>query len=290
MNNFEYRVDRRTELMAIILALSQCNEYAEEHFMLDLDDEYRKNVKRHFLTFENHKTIRLAKELGQKEEGFCYDTPIRLAFELNKDYSFSGNLSNYFLNELDDIKLTKEFLFSIEAFAKETNFDMFYEKHKSYYDEKLLQLLDVFNGSHFKKILETFLKKEISQPMAINIIPMLINSNHGFEADKILLSNIGLVCEDLQTISPFDGGFAHIIIHEFLHPFVNPLSEKLYYNLKGKLLPNINPINMPKGYQNKLSFINDTIVRALTIRIREQLSSINAEKFLSFEKREFPMC
>ena len=111
MNNFEYRVDRRTELMAIILALSQCNEYAEEHFILNLDDEYRNNVKKHFLTFENHKTIRLAKELGQKEEGFCYDAPIRLAFELNKDYSFSGVLSSFYSNELANLKLAKDCLF-----------------------------------------------------------------------------------------------------------------------------------------------------------------------------------
>ena len=34
-------VDKRTELMSIILALSQGNEYIEEHFSFDIKDEYR---------------------------------------------------------------------------------------------------------------------------------------------------------------------------------------------------------------------------------------------------------
>lgn len=284
MNNFEYRIDGRTELMAIILALSQCNEYAEEHFVLELEDNYRKDIKKHFLGFKNHKAICLAKELGQKEEGFCYDTPIRLAFELNEDYSYSGGLSGFYSNELDNLELAKDFLFAVENFAKETNFDNFYKKHKVYYDEKLLQLVDVFSGNIFKKHLVTFLKRHLSEHFAINIIPTLINSNHGFEVSGIFYANLGLPCEDFKTIAPFNGGYAHIIIHEFLHPFVNPLSEKLYYKHKETLLSNIKIEELPKGYQNKLSFINDTIVRALTIRLREHISPINTKKFLTLEK------
>ena len=34
------------------------------------------------------------------------------------------------------------------------------------------------------------------------------------------------------------------------------------------------------GYSNKISYINDTIVRALTIRIREKLDNIDIQKFL----------
>ena len=41
-----------------------------------------------------------------------------------------------------------------------------------------------------------------------------------------------------------------------------------------------------KHYQNQVSYFNDTVVRALTIRLREKLYGIDKDKFFEIEKRQ----
>ena len=115
----KFIVDKRTELMSIILALSECNEYAEEHFNLSVKEDYRNRVKSWFPKFENHNCIKLAKQIGVLEEGFNYDNPIRLAFQLSENLTYDGKISKYLLEELDCEMLLKEFLYEVANFVKE---------------------------------------------------------------------------------------------------------------------------------------------------------------------------
>lgn len=276
----EILVDKRTELMSIVLVLSQGNDYIQEHFCLDIHDGYREEVAAYFSKYKSHKCVELAKDLS-KQEGFNYDNPMRLAFCLDKKLKFHGKIEDYLLFELNDINLIKEFMQELANFAEETNFNGFYNQHKSYYLSKIKEVKSLFNIENFVSELQIFLKRKVKEKFKVNIIPMLVNANHGFCFDNCLLANIGLLSEDLKGIEPFNKSLNHDIIHEFCHNFVNPNTEN-----EGLQIPTELKTELKKyGYGNPKAYLNDTIVRAMTIRLREKIYKIDVSKFLELENR-----
>lgn len=235
----KFIVDKRTELMSIVLALSQGNEYIEEHFSFDIKDKYRQKVYNHFYKFKNHKAIKLAKQLAQNDEGFSFDNPIRLAFALNEQLEFNGQIEEYLLQELKSEELLSEFMCEIVSFARDSNFEEFYIANNDYYFFELEELKQLFNAEQFVCELEEFLKVKIKENFIINIVPMLINANHGFKIDGANFVNIGMLSEDFKTIEKFNNGTVHIIIHEFAHNFVNCYT-------------NNNKLQIPEELTNKL--------------------------------------
>ena len=273
-------VDKRTELMSIVLGLAQGNEYIEKHFSFNVKDDYRKKVYEHFSKYSNHKCIKFAKEIAEKEEGFNFDNPIRLAFSLDGDLSFDGLIESYLINELEDEMLIKEFVNSLVDFAKDSNFVDFYNEQQNYYLFKVEEINNLFNGKKFVSILEEFLKRNVNEDFSVNIIPMLVNANHGFSNRGINYANIGLLSEDFETIEPFNKGYNHIIIHEICHCFVNCNTKQIKLQLPEEFILKLKSV----GYGNSISYLNDTIVRAMTIRLREKLENIDVQKFLNREK------
>ena len=281
----KFVIDKRTELVSIILALSKCNNYAEEHFNLEIEDDYRKDVTDYFIKFKSHPAILLAKELGEKEKGFNYDNPILLALNLQSDITFKGRLSQNILDELEHKDLLNRFLYQVEDFAKVSNFNKFYNKHIPYYQSKIKELSSFFKVKNFTQFLENYFKETIVNDFIVNIIPSLTNSNHGIKLDYEMWACVGLPSYDLKTINPFDNGYTHNILHEFMHSFVNENTLKC---LKSGVKLNVDEslLGITKDYQNHISYFNDMVVRALTIRLREKLNGIDKDRFFEIEKRQ----
>lgn len=277
----EFLVDKRTELMSIILALSQGNEYIEEHFSFNVQDEYRQKVYNYFSKFKHHKCIQLAKRISENDEGFNFDNPIRLAFSLNENLEFEGIIEDYLLKELENEKLLKEFMKEVVNFAKDSNFEEFYNLNYDYYSSKVKELKQLFNAELFICELQKFLKVNAENNFNVNIIPMLINANHGFKVDNINFANIGMISENLKTIDEFNNGTVHTIIHEFAHTFVNCYTERSQLQIPKNLEKTLK--NM--GYGNPIAYLNDTIVRAITIRLREKIQNIDIQKFFEREDK-----
>ena len=274
-------VDKRTELMSVILALSQGNEYIEEHFSFDIKDEYRQLLYNHFFKFKNHKAVALAKQIAKNVEGFCFDNPIRLAFALNKQLKFDGKIEKYLLQELEHEELLKEFMSKIVNFAKDSNFEKFYIDNNVYYSSKIEELKKMFNADLFIYELQKFLKDKVQDDFFVNIIPMLANANHGFKVNNNNFANIGMLSEDFKTINKFNNGTIHTIIHEFVHNFVNCYTDNNRLLIPDELRNKLK--NM--GYGNPISYLNDTIVRAITIRLREKIENIDTQKFFDIENK-----
>ena len=154
----KFSVDKRTELISIILTLSQGNEYIEEHFSFDVQDKYRQKVYNHFSKFKNHKAVELASEIAKSDEGFNFDNPIRLAFSLNENLEFEGIIEDYLLNELENENLLKEFMEEIVKFATDSNFTEFYIANNDYYSSRIEELKQMFNTELFVCELQKFLK------------------------------------------------------------------------------------------------------------------------------------
>ena len=280
MQKIDFKVDKRTELMSIILALSNGNDYVCEHFNFNVKDDYRIRAYNYFKSFKNHKCIQLANVVCEKVVGFNYDNTMLIAFELDDDFKFTKkSLSQNVMSELGDNELVKEFLRAVYDFANDTNFDSFYNNEREYYLSKINEVKTLFNVENIEDVMQQFFKMDINKSFCVNIIPMLINANHGFEIGDTIYANIGLLSEDFCVISNFDNGYKHIILHEFMHYFVNANVMKYKSNVK------LNNKLANKDYQNDYSYIIDTIVRALTIMVRSKIDNINVQKFFDIEKR-----
>lgn len=277
----DFLVDKRTELMSIVLALSQGNEYIEEHFSFNVQDEYRQKVYNHFSKFKHHKCVKLAKQIAENDEGFNFDNPIRLAFSLNKHLKFDGIIEDYLLKELENENLLNEFMEEIVKFAQDSNFEEFYNLNCDYYSSKIEELKQMFNAELFVCELQKFLKSNVEDNFNVNIIPMLINANHGFKVDNTNFANIGMISDNLKTIDKFNNGTTHTIIHEFAHNFVNCFTEGNQLQIPENLEKELK--NM--GYGNPIAYLNDTIVRAITIRLREKIQNIDVQKFFDREDK-----
>ena len=72
MQKIDFKVDKRTELMSIILALSNGNDYVCEHFNFNVKDDYRIRAYNYFKSFKNHKCIQLANVVCEKVVGFNF--------------------------------------------------------------------------------------------------------------------------------------------------------------------------------------------------------------------------
>lgn len=260
-------------------ALSQGNAYMEEHFSLDIKDEYRNDVIEYFSNLKNHKCIKLAREIAKRDECFSFDNPIRLAFSLNKNLQFDGRIEEYILNELDNHDLIEEFLISLVDFARKSKFVDFYSNHSNYYLSKIKEIKNLFNGKSFVSELEKFLKRKVEKKIQINIIPSLINANHGFEIENTDIANVGLLSEDFKAIQSFNNGYVHIIIHEICHCFVNCNTENNKLQIPEALKVKLKNY----GYGNPVAYLNDTVVRAMTIRLRDKVENIDVEKFINKE-------
>ena len=273
-------VDKRTELMSIVLSLCQGNEYIKEHFTFNAKDHYREAVIQHFSKFENHRCVNLCKEVAANCLGFNFDNPIRLAFALNENLQFCGKIEKYLIDELENESLIKDFLLSLQEFAFDSEFNNFYNKNKNYYQSKTNEIANLFESGNFICVLEKFLKRKVCEKFQVNVIPMLINANHGFEISGVNIANIGLPSENIKTIEPFNKGYMHIIIHEICHCFVNCNTENYKLNIDEKYKEKLASL----GYKNPIAHLNDTIVRAMTIFLREKIDNIDVKKFLDRER------
>ncbi len=277
MRKVSFIVDKRTEFIAIVLYLSQCNDYVTEHFRA-LESDYHVSMRKNFTPFINTKSITLAQKLGETENGFTFDNCIRIAFLLESDFSYLGRWDNYFDNEFSDKKSLMDFLSSIKDLAKLSKFENFYNSNLWYYKTKLNELNAVFDAEKFCGTVNSFFNKNNPQVFCVNYIPTLINANHGFDSEDMLYANIGSFSENLKDVSSFDKGYQHIIIHEFMHNFVNPLLSK---HSNEQIVVNTNL----KEYNNRFSYISETVTRALTIKIRELMTGNSFDKLLLQEKR-----
>ena len=110
---------------------------------------------------------------------------------------------------------------------------------------------------------------------------MLANANHGFKVNNNNFANIGMLSGDFKTINKFNNGTIHTIIHEFVHNFVNCYTDNNRLLIPDELRNKLK--NM--GYGNPISYLNDTIVRAITIRLREKIENIDTQKFFDIENK-----
>ncbi|GEQ85427.1 hypothetical protein ULMS_09350 [Patiriisocius marinistellae] len=232
-NKVVFKVDAKIELLRIAFNLA-VQDYIDPK-MLPCDTDYSKRVNKHFENFKNHQLIKYIDD----SPNIIIDFPtIGLMFKDLETFEFD----NTYFQELSGFKMTKNEIDSLQPllidFSKKSNFEIFFEKNKSYYQDALKTIEKQVNEEKlFDKIVNFFQSKEKGLEMIVFV--ELTNSfnnkavsffdNYNPKKRATILANI---CEkpdksnSTNEIMELDDNRRGILYHETSHLFTDKLLNK----------------------------------------------------------------
>ena len=121
-------VDKRTELMGVLLLISDYGKHNPSLVEVRHNEEYRKKLFKHFAAFKNEKAVKLLNEICNKLS-FNVDAPIALIWQLDENYKFDKLLPYPFEKRLNSSNLVIEFLKVVPHFVEVSGFEKFYKSY-----------------------------------------------------------------------------------------------------------------------------------------------------------------
>lgn len=174
MRNVEICIDKRTEVMSVLLYISNYRKEYPNLINYNRDIAYVNEVYNTFSKFSNHKAVALLNEIVEKQN-FCYDAPYVLVMQLNEDLSVGKLLEYPFKNRLKSSPVVLEFMESVKDFVNESGFEKFFEKHAKTYEKWISEFKETFKADILAKF-EDFYQINTDRRYVINLLPM---TNYG---------------------------------------------------------------------------------------------------------------
>lgn len=277
-------VDKRTELMGIVLMLSK---YLETYPFLkntEAHKAYNQEILNTFGKFKEHDFIKLTNQMIDKFD-FNYDAPFAIVLQnYNANLELVKNTMQNEYTKITNTKIGKLFLQGLPAFAKEIEFDAFFLKKQPFYSA-CIQFQETYMSSY---ALENFYKQFFGIAQCPEVVCNLFlanSSSGGFGLHTLTHLQPTLSVQfSTQTQEQYPCP-ATFVLHEMCHPFVNKLTDE-------------HVSNQPKvfkaqsaHYTTLKSVINDYIIRAIELLFLEKqnTSTTILQKRLTMNKEKgFP--
>lgn len=284
MNNYEQTINGITisinykvELLGLLITLSNEKElYPSKFNFNETNNSYIKELEETFKNIRNHKTVQ--KFFYLKDKYYLhYDKPIELALSLDDNFEFKDE-SNFKFKNNEEIKL---FCKELKILSEEINFPKFFQTHKEAYIKWIKAIFPTYSEYNVKEAIILYCgEKYKNYKFYTNLIPFETSGGYG-----ILLKEEAHNCLRARRIAK-DNNLFYIensttylftSIHEYLHSIINPITSK--YNIFNYETTYLYNKDKPlAGYENDYCIINETIIRAMTIRIFNILTGINRDE------------
>ncbi|MGN1227160.1 MAG: DUF4932 domain-containing protein [Christensenellales bacterium] len=257
-NSIEVRVDKRTELMGVLLLLSKYNE--QNGFLIEeceANKIYRNNIFEYFGKFANHKAVKLLNQIIDKFP-FGYQDPIELILVLDENLQFDSKCE-YFCENDDALYI--EFLRAVQDFYCACDFDKFYESNSTFYNQIIDKTCKVLNLDLMNKFNNEFYGEPFDCKCVINLLPSQTNGNYGISPKGELWANIGVLTSESEMCFAYERSSHCLYVHEFGHNIVNPIIQKCgglpthyFDDIKGTIY---------HAYKSDFSILADHIMRSI---------------------------
>ncbi|WP_415374562.1 DUF4932 domain-containing protein [Patiriisocius sp. Uisw_017] len=270
--------------------------FLDDYFLINNhENHYKSKLKNNFKALKNHKAVALFDTLSKKH-GFNFNnvTDWVLQFgefpELNKvrevinPDSFDESKGDYLIK-----KFKKEFI----SFNQDTLFQAYLAEVKELNEKVLNQVKQSKSIQHLPTYLEKYYGSELG---SYNLILSPLVHSGGFNSKFIADGKTEVYAiigpnGEIEHIPYFEKEFLEmdLILHEFGHSFVNPLTEKFQNeieNIKEKYYSDsLKKNGKTQGYSEWKYVFNEHIIRAITIRIaNENFGTEKAKELLDYEK------
>ena len=252
------------ELLSVLQVMSGDIEGNLKPYYYTDNNQYIEKIKEYFEKYKDHEAIKKY-----------------------KDYRiFNSQIINYSFNNdelvlLSDDEKLKEYYVYLSNFVKDSNFIMFFNKMKDYYQEVLNYNTKNLEELNLSENMSKYYNSEINIKMILKIIQSdwgeyLGKSNNEY-TDLGGTSRIGEYPEIVD-----ERGITSLIIHECTHPFVNKYlttnydllakTEEIYLELSDDSIAK-------KEYPIYNTYLEDLVVRAITAVIQYKFGYRTKDEF-----------
>ncbi len=285
-------VDPRIELFSTIHRLAETGQYNENEL-----PGYIADVEAWFGPYRDHEAVQLAIQL-RETHNLDGNSPMALAAYLTDPPALEGRASLNPPPEDLDPRWTSDvipaFLEAARKFAVETNFNRFFEAHRSLYGQAVFNLQTTLKG---KDILPWFKEYFGYQPDDYAIILGLQNGSCNYGSSVTLedgkrefQSILGASQPDITGAPQYPADwYIPTIVHEFCHSYVNPLVDQYREMLResGELMfPSHKEKLSQSGYNYWHVMMYEYLTRACVVRyIYANEGSIAASRRMKWDER-----
>lgn len=261
------KIDKRVELLSIIFRLAGNNEYNATYFK-----KYTDKVENHFEQYKDHEIVQFARELRQKKS-ISYDAVMNMAVMLDKDLNpladFSITLPDRWSKD-DAVKFVK----LLKTFYKDAKCEKFFKDNEALFQEVATRFRQVYERLDLNWFHSFYGEKEYEN---FNILVSIGcgGQNYGTSytlpnVKKEVFAIMGTWKIDESGMPVYNQNeYLPIIVHEFNHPFVNPLLAKCNesFEVSGKEIYKAVEYEMSQqAYASWQIMLNEALVRASTIK------------------------
>lgn len=261
-------VDKRVELLSIVFRLAGNGEYNATFFK-----QYTDNVANHFEPYKDHEIVQFARELHQKK-GISYEAVMNIAIMLDKD-----------LNPLTDFSITQperwstndaiKFAKLLKAFYKDAKCEAFFNANDALFKDVETRFRTAYEKLDLNWF-HTFYGVTDNENFNMRVSLGCGDQNYGTSytlpnAKKEVIVIMGTWKMDESGMPVYDQNtYLPIMVHEFNHPFVNPLmaKHKELFEESGKEIYKAVEYEMSRkqAYNNWQIMLDEALVRAATIK------------------------
>ena len=280
-------VDSRIELLAVV---QHFTSWAQKGHIKS-KTIYKDDIDHYFGEFKDHPVVTYAESLI--DANFAYDAPVQFMLchddppELVKKTPYS----DYLIKRAGGEENLMQFADELRDFARRTDFMKFYKAHSLLYDTLIAEVNSLFEGKNYVQVLEDFYGE--SRKSYNFILSPLFSGNYGIpiktEDEYDLYAVIGpCSLKGKRTTFACLDYLESMTLHEWSHPFVNPLVDKNYELFKKSiaLFEPIKRMMQRQAYPNWRVTLYEHLVRACgEIHLRAKLHrDFKKEKALEYQE------
>ena len=263
------KVDKRVELLSIVFRLAEKPEYSAKDFKL-----YVEKIEHYFERHKNHELIQFTKSI-MYENKIGYNQVMSMAISLDDHLNLLPDVTDIWLYTGWGEEDAKKFVLLLQQFAKDTDFDKFFENNADLYTETIKCFAPVYEKMNLNWYC-TFYGKEPAETFSIIVGLGNWDCNYAANLDytdgnRTVFAFMGIWRIDSLGMPEFRvNEYFPIILHEFNHSFAPQLPGNIKdHTLKEsgeKIFSFVKDIMTSQAYPLWEVMLNEAIVRAAVIK------------------------
>jgi hypothetical protein len=272
-NSIRYMVSPQIELVSIVQTIS---EYPTVFgFLMQKESfPYKQEVLKKFGPFKDHPLVTWFNTISAQPRKMNFSAPSNLMLYADEylDLRTDLNFDDFVVSRAGGLDSLRRFLDLLKDFAVRSGFNDFYESHTGYYTGIIADTIAQLDSVDHIKELEAFYGTK-QKSYAIVLVSLYSHVGYGNsivykDGEREMFDTMGP--QKIKDGAPFFGDklyLKYLSRHEFSHPFVNPLTEKYWDQIKDYAknydsIPEAAKKNVCGDWQE---CINEFIVRAVSV-------------------------
>lgn len=272
------RVDRRVEVMSILMRLAAASEYLGTPATTYVSD-----VGKTFGPFAEHPAVVRTRELRAKY-GISFDAPMWLAIQLDEKLYLHGRPLDARWENVD----IDSYLVLVRDFVEATKFDAFFTSHAPYFARVETRLREAIAKEDPTSWFDAFFGARPGAKFVV--VPGLLTGtrNFGPHNETELFQILGISHVDFDELPFIDEQLIELLVHETAHSYINPVFAKHRAELEphgARLLARVAEPMRKQAYPTWDIMMNEQGVRAVTaLYLRERKGPAAADAAIAREE------